>query len=262
MSLLQCSNTLLWFGIFRYCPPLSTARPLSNLAEDPAHSTIKSMKSALDYAIPYRPTSTQSTQTPRTPSKDYDIMASYSAKVMHDRSKELYAPSTRPSLEQQQVEEEAGLYASIKAPVTRRQRRPLYSEQRVSAGRRSIPHTVYSEDEGVVLHCESESSGSHYAPSDHRVLYDSVDNRYEPPSPTKAFNYTKYAWDKVSDTTYEALDTNYFDRSIKYQSPLRPQSYRSTAGMYLSPRYSTPSYCCTTSSSLSTSHPLGSQPVS
>lgn len=148
---------------------------------------------------------------------------------MHDRKKELYASNTTPTLEE--GDDEAGLYASIKTPMIRRQRRPLYSEQRMSAGRRSIPHTAYSEDEGVVLHCESESSGSHYAPSDNRALYDPVDTQREPHSPNKALDYTKkYLWEKTSDATYEALDTSYFDRSIMYQSPVRPQSYRSNAG--------------------------------
>lgn len=196
------------------------------MLEDPTLSTVKSTRSHLSYAIPYRPTSTQSTQTPRISSAgDYNITAE-----MYNKKRELFAP-TKPTLEQQ-AEDNGGLYASIQTPLNRRQRRPLYSEQ-VSCGRRSVPHTTYSEDEGVVLHCESESSGSQYAPSDNRVHYDKVANRELRTPPSKDFTYSRYSWDRTLDTTYETLDTSYFDRSVVYKSPVKPHSYRSIGGKSL-----------------------------
>lgn len=116
----------------------------------------------------------------------------------------------------------AATHRTTKHHTTSRSRRPhesyQYSNQLDKANDhyQQLPSAAYSEDEGIALHCESLSSGSHYAEHTDRTL----DSCYKPMynnngMPSKELNvdinldYTKYSWDKFDDRNkYSAYSTH------------------------------------------------------
>lgn len=140
----------------------------------------------------------------------------YSARIKYNRNRELYAP-TRTATHPHGTDQ-LGFYSSSTRQAIPYNTQPNHKPDNTTmrSVTRSIYNHVYSEDEGIVVNSESDSSGSQFATYDKQDTrsapgqfsqskYDSY-ARYNPQyQPVRANdpNYRNYIWDGANGAAYE-----------------------------------------------------------